>query len=120
MIAISTGLCQFGFGGGSRDILFCSAQEVSYYIIPLKFISYLINLRPGLAEISDMLLFLSKFLPPLVYPLGLACEMVLAALFLGRRPRLQRLVLLAVISILLIASNRWVADSLVRSLEWRY
>ena len=67
-----------------------------------------------------MLLFLSKFLPPLIYPLGLACEMVLAALFLGRRPRLQRLVLLAVISILLIASNRWVADSLVRSLEWRY
>ncbi len=66
-----------------------------------------------------MFLYLSKILPPLVYPLGLACLLVLLALLL-RRQRFQRLVLLLALALLMIASNRWVALGLARSLEWRY
>jgi uncharacterized SAM-binding protein YcdF (DUF218 family) len=66
-----------------------------------------------------MFVTLSKLLPPLVYPLGLACLLILVALFL-RRPRLRTVVLLAALALLVIGGNRWVALGLARSLEWRY
>lgn len=77
-----------------------------------------------------MFVFLSKFLPPFIYPLGLACLMILLALWLDwrsplqgtalRRARLRRGLLLTTLLLLWFGGNRWVALSLVRSLEWQY
>lgn len=67
-----------------------------------------------------MFVFLSKFLPPLLYPLGLAILLVALALILHKRTRLRNSALVLALMILLVASNGWVAQSLVRSLEWRY
>ncbi|MBN1145847.1 MAG: YdcF family protein [Anaerolineales bacterium] len=70
-----------------------------------------------------MFLFLSKLLPPLVYPVGLACVLIALALFLAprRAPRagLQRAVLALALTCLLLGGNGWVATGLARSLEWR-
>jgi len=65
-------------------------------------------------------LFLSKLLPIFIYPLGLACVLIIAALILSKRRGLQQFFLFLVLLILLLASNRWVAMGLARSLEWRY
>src|SRR5512135_2672542 len=67
-----------------------------------------------------MFVYLSKLLPPLVYPLGLAILFLVLALILARRPRLRTAALVISTVVLLAASNRWVASSLARSLEWRY
>lgn len=67
-----------------------------------------------------MFLYLSKLLPPFVYPVGLVSILILVALLASRRPRLQKASLLLALGVLLVAGNRWVADSLLRSLEWRY
>lgn len=67
-----------------------------------------------------MFVFLSKLLPPLVYPLGLACILILIALFLVRRTTWQRVVLILALCCLWLGSNNWVAMLLARSLEWRY
>lgn len=67
-----------------------------------------------------MYIFLSKLLPPLIYPLGLTILLVFAAIFLSKKPRLQRLVLILALLLLFISSNRWTAVWLSRSLEWRY
>jgi uncharacterized SAM-binding protein YcdF (DUF218 family) len=66
-----------------------------------------------------MFLFLSKLLPLFVYPLGLACLLLAAALIVrGRRVR-QAAGLLALL-VLLLFGNRPVANRLVSSLEWQY
>lgn len=67
-----------------------------------------------------MFVFLSKFLPIFVYPLGLAVFLLLAALLLRRSLRWQRICMLAALIVLLLGSNTWVAKTLTRSLEWRY
>jgi uncharacterized SAM-binding protein YcdF (DUF218 family) len=67
-----------------------------------------------------MFVFLSKFLPPLVYPLGLAILLLIAALALKKREKLRTWAIVLALAILLIASNRWVAYGLARSLEWQY
>jgi len=67
-----------------------------------------------------MFVFLSKFLPNFFYPLGLVFLLVLLALMLSHRPRLQNAALLLTLAIMLVGGNRWVAYSLARSLEWRY
>ena len=67
-----------------------------------------------------MFVFLSKFLPLLVYPLGLGINLTTAALFLRRKPRLQTGLLIAALVILGVSSNRWVSYGLARSLEWQY
>jgi uncharacterized SAM-binding protein YcdF (DUF218 family) len=66
-----------------------------------------------------MFLYLSKFLPLLVYPLGLACILILLALFI-RELRWQRIVLGGALLTLYLGGNSWVANGLARSLEWRY
>jgi len=66
-----------------------------------------------------MFLYLSKFLPLLVYPLGLACILILLALFI-RNLRWQRVVLGAALLALYLGGNGWVANGLARSLEWRF
>ena len=65
-----------------------------------------------------MFIYLSKILPPLLYPLGLACLLIVAALII-RNHRWRSGVMLLALGLLLLASNRWVALGLARSLEWR-
>jgi uncharacterized SAM-binding protein YcdF (DUF218 family) len=67
-----------------------------------------------------MFVFLSKLLPPLVYPLGLACVLIVLALLLHRRVGWQRAALILALLVLFAGGNRWVAMGLARSLERRY
>ncbi len=66
-----------------------------------------------------MAIFLSKFLPLLVYPVGLACLLLAGALITRRRGALTAFAAAALV-VLLLAGNRWVAAGLARSLEWQY
>jgi uncharacterized SAM-binding protein YcdF (DUF218 family) len=66
-----------------------------------------------------MFVYLSKLLPLFVYPLGLACILILVGLFLHKKRRWQQVLLIAALVILWLASNRWVSYALARSLEWR-
>ncbi len=67
-----------------------------------------------------MFLFLSKLLPLFVYPVGLASILLVAALFLHKRQRIQRLCIGLALALLLILGNGGVAHWLVSSLEWRH
>ncbi|MCL4560671.1 MAG: YdcF family protein [Chloroflexi bacterium] len=67
-----------------------------------------------------MLIFLSKFLPLFVYPVGLACVLIALALLLRQKPRWRNALLVLALAVVWLGGNRWVAVSLVRSLEWRY
>lgn len=67
-----------------------------------------------------MFVYLSKLLPLLVYPLGLACILLILALVLGKYPRWRKALTLTALALLWLASNRWVSYSLARSLEWRH
>jgi len=67
-----------------------------------------------------MFVFLSKFLPPLIYPLGLAICLAAAGLLLHKRRRLRAATAISAVALLLLSSNHWVAFQLARSLEWQY
>ncbi|HEY9077686.1 MAG TPA: YdcF family protein [Anaerolineaceae bacterium] len=67
-----------------------------------------------------MFIFLSKFLPQFIYPLGLSSILIVLALFLRKRPRWLTICLVAALGLIWISGNRWVAISLARSLEWQY
>jgi 4-amino-4-deoxy-L-arabinose transferase-like glycosyltransferase len=68
-----------------------------------------------------MFLFLSKLLPLFLYPLGLACLLMLVALVMWwTRPRLVPVPVVLALIVLLLGSNSWVANSLVRSLELQH
>lgn len=67
-----------------------------------------------------MFVFLSKFLPLWIYPVGLVTVLLVVALVLIRRPRWNGTVIALTLALVLISGNRWVAVSLTRSLEWRY
>ncbi len=67
-----------------------------------------------------MFVVLSKIIPPFIYPLGLACLLVVAALLLSRRRRWQQASLLFALALLWFSSTRWTAAILARSLEWQY
>jgi uncharacterized SAM-binding protein YcdF (DUF218 family) len=73
-----------------------------------------------LVQEHNMFIFLSKFLPQFVYPLGLACLLLVLALLFQRRKNWQNAVILLALAVLAIGGNRWVAYSLTRSLEWRH
>lgn len=64
-----------------------------------------------------MFVFLSKLLPLFLYPLGLALVVLVVALVWRRAAR--PLILVAIL-LLYLGSNRWVAYSLVRSLEYQH
>ncbi len=67
-----------------------------------------------------MFLYLSKLLPLFLYPLGLACLLMLVALVtLWKRPRWAAAPIALALIVLLVGSNAWVSRSLVRSLEWQ-
>ena len=67
-----------------------------------------------------MFLFLSKFLPLLIYPVGLVCVLLVAAILLRRRTRLLTALLLAALALVWLGGNRIVTMAAARSLEWRY
>ena len=68
-----------------------------------------------------MFFALSKILPLLVYPIGFACSAMLVGFILAwRRSRWTPLPIALAFTVLLLASNAAVSDTLVRSLEWRY
>lgn len=67
-----------------------------------------------------MFLFLSKLLPLFLYPLGLACALLMVALIARRRgPRIAAIAIVVALALLLVGGNRWAALRLARSLEWR-
>ncbi|MCC6147156.1 MAG: YdcF family protein [Anaerolineaceae bacterium] len=66
-----------------------------------------------------MFVFFSKFLPLLVYPMGLAC-ILLALALASRKEGRQRLAIFLALAVLFLSGNRWISMSAVRSLEWQY
>ncbi|NEQ28500.1 MAG: YdcF family protein, partial [Microcoleus sp. SIO2G3] len=67
-----------------------------------------------------MFLFLSKLLPLFLYPLGLSCVLLVVALVMWwRRSRWVPVPIVVALIVLLLGSNTWVANGLVRSLEWQ-
>jgi uncharacterized SAM-binding protein YcdF (DUF218 family) len=68
-----------------------------------------------------MFLFLSKLLPIFLYPAGLSCVLLMAAIALyWKRPRIAAGLVGAALGILFFSSNAWVARILVRGLETQY
>lgn len=67
-----------------------------------------------------MFVYLSKLLPLLIYPLGLACLLLGGALVLRRRRSWSLYLVAAAFLLLWLCGNRLVSMSLVRSLEWQY
>ncbi len=66
-----------------------------------------------------MFVFFSKFLPPLIYPVGLTAILIAAAIVFRKRARLQTALLIISLAIILVGGNRYVAVALARSLESR-
>lgn len=67
-----------------------------------------------------MFYFLSKLLPLLVYPAGLAVLLLLGALLLRRRPRWRTGLTLAALLLIWLSGNRFVAMAAASSLEGRH
>lgn len=67
-----------------------------------------------------MFFFLSKFLPLFIYPLGLACLLILVAIVIWKRRRLQTAVLVLAFLVLYLAANPVVSLYFARTLEWQY
>ncbi len=66
-----------------------------------------------------MFLYLSKVVPLLLYPLGLACIFVLASVWARRRGAWAATFGIVALALLLVFSNGWVAGWLASTLEWR-
>ncbi len=66
------------------------------------------------------MLFLSKFVPLLIYPLGLAFLLLVGLAWKGGLTRRQRAAILGACILLWAGGNRWVSLYVARSLEWRY
>ena len=67
-----------------------------------------------------MFVFLSKFLPLFVYPLGLVCVLLIIGLIMKRESKGLKIPFVAAIAIIWICGTNYVSVSLVRSLEWQY
>jgi uncharacterized SAM-binding protein YcdF (DUF218 family) len=67
-----------------------------------------------------MFIYLSKILPPLFYPLGLVCLILLLGLLLRNKPRLQRFLFTSALFLLWFSSTRLPSTLLVHWLETRY
>lgn len=81
----------------------------------------MVGVHPGLNNSGyKMDFFLSKFLPLFVYPAGLIFLLLFVALIFWKKQRLARRLVLAACLLVLLAGNRWVSMSIVRSLETRY
>jgi len=70
---------------------------------------------------STMFLFFSKLLPLFIYPLGLACTMMLVALMLWwLKSRWTPLPVAIAFAVLFLASTAAANNALIHSLEWRH
>ncbi len=67
-----------------------------------------------------MFIFLSKFLPLFVYPIGLVCLLILAALIFSKHRKLAKFFLIVAFLVIFIGGNRYLANALARPLEWKY
>ncbi len=67
-----------------------------------------------------MFIFLSKFLPLFIYPVGLTFVLLVLALIFRNKNKMRNGFIIAAMLLVFISGNRWVAMSLIRSLEWRY
>lgn len=70
-----------------------------------------------------MFVFLSKFLPLWIYPLGFIWLLLVGYLILtlkNRRQKKFRWLVVVVVFLIFILGNRWAPAILTRSLEWRY
>ena len=67
-----------------------------------------------------MFIFLSKFLPLFIYPVGLVCVLILLALLFWKRTRFAKFALIVAFLTLFIGGNRYLANTLARSLEWQF
>ena len=66
-----------------------------------------------------MFVYLSKFLPLFLYPLGFAGILLIFVLVLDENKRWRKGLLIFALLVLWLGSNRWVSYALARSLEWR-
>lgn len=68
-----------------------------------------------------MFLYLSKLLPLFLYPLGIACVLLVGTLvlLLRKKPRAAAIAIGLALVLLLVSGNSWAARSLARSLEWQ-
>ena len=66
-----------------------------------------------------MFVFLSKLLPLFIYPLGFCSLILILSLILRKKAKISKGLMIAAIIILWIFSNKTVAYSLVKSLEWQ-
>jgi uncharacterized SAM-binding protein YcdF (DUF218 family) len=67
-----------------------------------------------------MFIFLSKFIPLLVYPMGAAAFLLALGWLFWNKRRFARWMVIMAFLLLFAGGNRYVAYSLARSLEWRY
>ena len=67
-----------------------------------------------------MFIFLSKFLPLFIYPVGLTFILLWVAYKQNSENKQIRGIILSVICVVWIAGNSWTTFALARSLEWKY
>jgi uncharacterized SAM-binding protein YcdF (DUF218 family) len=67
-----------------------------------------------------MFIFLSKFLPLFVYPIGLVCLLILTALLFWKKRRFAKVIMIIAFLVIFIGGNRYFSNALTRSLEWKY
>lgn len=67
-----------------------------------------------------MFVFLSKFLPLLVYPLALCWFGLIVVAFTRLNQSLKKVLVIVIVTVLFVASNSWVANSLQRLVEQQY
>lgn len=66
------------------------------------------------------MIFLSKFLPLFIYPVGLVTWLTVLTLVFWKKRGLSLTFLLIAFAVLLIAGNKYIATGLARTLEWQY
>ena len=67
-----------------------------------------------------MFLFLSKFLPQFVYPLGFSIILLIGHLYFQKKEKRSSLLVIFAILVLWIGGSDFFSNAITRSLEWRY
>ncbi len=67
-----------------------------------------------------MFTFLSKYLPLFIYPLGFASLLLFTTLLFWKKRRFALFLVWIAFLLILLGGNKYVAFSLVKSLEWQY
>ena len=67
-----------------------------------------------------MFIFLSKILPPLIYPIGISFLLLAFSFFFYQKQRFHKVLLYLVLFIIFLSGNRYVASAFARSLEWQF